>query len=178
MPESPKKPSLKKELFGVLFILFSGVGAGLALTLWLLFNYGPTGQYSAGQVLIDPEYLSSFSYEDATSRFHLKKAEFRYWDEKKGTWGAKPLDPEAYFDFFNRVKQERSIQTPTLELENAFQGNRDALLFWVEEEGAEEWQLFLTIDFSPKERVFRVSLREPKGAFAYFPYPQGWELQF
>ncbi len=67
--------SARKEIRQLLAVLLSGVGLAVVASLFMIFFYGPSGQYAVKNVLLSPELLGKLEFTEGGIRVSLPSTE-------------------------------------------------------------------------------------------------------
>lgn len=153
----------------LIFVLLSAVIGAFLLTAFFVWNFGPSGRYAVGSVLIEPSVLSSFNYNDfdpktyEKDRFVFDKIVLEY---PEGVEIKKKTIPiEMYEKIYEMLKGEKSILNPGEGSLSAFRsGQLIRLILYVRTESPASWQkdskVFQEVDFVFNGNDFRVELHE------------------
>ncbi len=173
------KPAKRKEVRNLLLVMGSAVACALALALWMLYQYNPTGRYLAKNVLLSPQIMSQISYPEtdpktgATLRYVFDSFEFSYFDTAKKTWSHSTVKPEAYREFYQAVAEDVSILPISEEMRALFSKTPPTtLLVHMHQGGATDGKItFQEVDFAPGGDFYRIQLRVEAETWAYFFHP-------
>lgn len=151
----------RKQIFQLLAVILSAIGAAVVLAAVMLMSYGPSGRYVARNLLLSPEMLGQLDYRDGTNRYSFSHIESSFFRE--GKWNKGQIDLETYGKVYALLGADRSISGERREL-----FNREKLLTLsviVKQKGGEDTP-FQETDFAKNN--YRVELVEEKGGYAYF----------
>ncbi|WP_068466404.1 hypothetical protein [Candidatus Protochlamydia phocaeensis] len=124
----------KKELKRILFLLSAAIICAGLLTVFMLYFYGPTGRYLAGNSILTPLTLSQINLRDKhpqtgqNVRFIFDKNEFSYFDRKLGKRHQLVIPSDEYEQFYHLVSSDKSLENVTAEIERAFNSAHPTLL--------------------------------------------------
>lgn len=183
MPKS-EIPSVKRQIVGLLSVLAAGLAFALAIIGYLLYTYGPTGQYRAENILVEPSLVKKLSYIDTEvsrgkeGKHILDHVQFQVFDEKSGQWDVYLLNDEQYKRIFDLLSRDESLFPVPEELDHKFRSSRLANLEIIarpELPGNQQGQTktFLSVDFIPGGDVYRVFIRTSSIGtdYAFFNHP-------
>lgn len=176
--------SQKQQIRNLLFVLGSGFLAALLLGLFMLKNYGPSGQYLVRDALLSPKMTKELNYNDynsktnGNSRFIYDHSEFAYYDETTKQLKKYTVSENNYQDFYQLISNDISILNPTeSDIGRFSKGKPATLTLMVKTDSDASWQA-MTKTFQEVEIVnggdyYRIELREqnPSGKWVYFYHP-------
>ncbi len=176
--------SQKKKIGGFITLVLSSLVCAAAVTLFLVYQYGPTGQYSVEHALLEPDMIPVLAFNDTNNktggqtRFVFDKISFNYFDTAKQTTRNIPVSSTLYARFYNQIKKLRSIRQPSDETVSFFQNANPAkLILRIRTASQSSWvaetKIFQEVQFANNGDYFRIKLREekPEGEWAYFYQP-------
>ncbi len=170
-----------RDVRNILVVLgIAVICAGLLASL-LLYYYGPSGRYLAGNTLLDPAVIEQINAQDQHSRskkkshFIFDHIEFSYFESQKKQMSTHAISIEAYQDFYHIVAVEKSLKDVTKDVQNFFITSRPSILTinrrTIGKTENSTNQLFEIVEFV-QEDYFRVQLHEKnEGEWAYFYRP-------
>lgn len=171
-----------QQIRTLLVVLFAGVTAALLLSGVLLYYYSPSGRYLVKEALLEPNLLTTLSYNDTNnktggmSRFVYDGLIFTYYDHKVRKQDAM-INPELYERFYYIINKDKSILDLPDEAIVAFnKGNPVSLSIIVRTESHAAWQseikVFQKLEISPSD-YYRIELHEEtsKNKLVYFYRP-------
>jgi hypothetical protein len=174
----------KSEVRKLLSVIIAAVFFAFLIAFLGVYYLGPSGRYSARNVLLNPEVAFKLNYNDynqktgGESRFVLDSIEYAYYLPEVGSWKKKGIDQETYQKFYRLIESDTSIREISEDVINLFRVPPPAsLILYVHTESDASWQearkIFQQIDFLDKEGYYRIELREDaSGAqWAYFYHP-------
>lgn len=175
-----------KKIRNVLTVLFSGVAFGCLIAFYFIYFYGSSGNYSAANVILSPEVLSSMNFKDtnlrtgSNTKFVFQKIEFSYKDPKTHAWQLVEIPLEKYSKFYSLVSGDRSISVAGIPIEDFFR-QAARLVITIKTESDAEWQrstkIFQEIHFSSEKDYYRVELHQEDKTdpWVYFHHPDIYE---
>lgn len=175
------RKSEKTQIKQVLAILLSGVLCAGLFSAFMIYRYGPSGRYVAGNTILSPYVMKKVNYKDkhpATGKgvsFVFNGIEFSYFDnieKRQHTW---KLNPETYEKFYIRIAAQESLKDISESVKNQFSQSSATLIILMQtDEGSSQsaTQVFQLIQFTDDD-YFRVQLRKDAdaGEWAYFYQP-------
>lgn len=170
---SQKLNNQVKQIIGV---LSTAVFGGFLLAFFLIWYYGPTGQYKANQTVLAPEIIEGISFKDIhpqigqNVKFVFDQTEFVYFDFVRGAWNQKPITSLSYSDFYHYIQGDASLLDLDQNVLQLFQKpTPTALVTTVRSEVSPVAKAFQVIQFT-KEDYYRVKLHGhlEEGEWAYF----------
>jgi hypothetical protein len=186
MMEQSKNPSSTPwgEISRLLIVLLSGIAIAGLLSIFMIWNYGPTGQYQLSNVLLAPETLQSLSFSDAevsgskdvknrSPRFVFDKVEYVYWDSPSKQWQQFTIDNATYVKFYQTIEKDMSIVDINLDIVNLFAAEAPShLAILVKNEGNSNVRPLQVLEIAPGGDYYRVELRgSHQGSdWAYFEH--------
>lgn len=174
--------SQKQQIRNLLLILGSGFLAACLLGLFMLYNYGPSGQYLGRDALLSPKLTKELNYNDynsktnGNSRFIYDKSEFSYFDNTSKSLVKNSVPEQQYQNFYNLIANDISILNPTeVDVGRFNKGNLATLNLIVKTDSSAAWQA-MTKTFQEVQingDYYRIELREqnPSGKWVYFYHP-------
>lgn len=178
--------SMKTRISSLIFLIFSAVGCAILFSVIVVNYYGPTGNYSTNQTLLEPDLIPVLSFNDsnnktgAQSRFVFGEMTFSYFDVVDQSQKTVAVTIDQYREFYQTVQSEKSIVDVPSDIEGLFmQGNPSRLELSVRTESDAAWQkdvkIFQRIEFANEGNFFRVQLREERdpstSEWAYYYHP-------
>lgn len=182
------QPSARIQIRNLLLVLFSGVGCAVALMLFMLYYYGPSGRYAVKNVLLSPDTIHIISSGGATpkkgvqARLHLDKIELAYWLPEVKGWRRLEIDQEHYMKFYNSIANDNSILEVPEDVVNQFYREHTATLsISVRADSAANSQpsptIFQQVSLPEHGDYFRIQIRSQNtsGDWAYFRHPHVYQ---
>lgn len=173
-----KNISPQKQVRNLLLVIGSAVGLAIALALFSLHYYSPTGSYLAKNVLLSPENVKNMSFSEQNPKtgkmthYTFDEIEFSFFDTAKKSWRKQSVHLQQYEDFYQTVAHLRSLSSVGPEIKDLFStGHPSILSIKMKNEGSDASKPFIDVHFS--EDYFRVELREqsPTENWAYYFSP-------
>jgi len=174
------------DIRNLILTLLFGVAAAFGVAAFFVLNYGPSGNYTVSQSLLNPELLSRLNYNDynpktgGQDRYIFDAIEFSWVEERdKEGWKKRNIDDAAYKEIYNLIEGDKSLSdVPSV--------NSDApmrLTLFVRTESPSEWQkdvkTFQAVEFLSND-YYRIELHEqnPGAHWIYFNHPKIREKVF
>lgn len=170
---------MNSQVKQILTVLSAAVFAGFLLAFFMIWIYGPTGQYKAGQSILSPEIIEKISFKDSHPKtgksvnFVFDHTEFVYFDYIRGQWQQKEIPLPAYQEFYHYISLDESLLDVKEEVLRLFQRpSPTALVTTVRTDVLPTAKVFQIIQFT-KEEYYRVKLhgQQDDGKWAYFYHP-------
>lgn len=172
-----------RQIRRLLFTVAAAISCALLTSVFLVYYYGPSGNYRAKNVLLSPLTLETLSYNDknpitgGNSRFILKEIRLERGKEEKR------IGEEVYSNFYKKVEDLKSIPANE-EIAFYFLPNQKLITLSIVVKTADSaaWQevtkVFQRIQFAENRALFRAELREEgsEEQWAYFQYPEAEKL--
>lgn len=171
---------MNSQVKQIVTVLFSAVLGGFLLAFFLIWYYGPTGQYKADQTILSPEILQHINFKDAhpntgqNVKFIYDKTDFVYFDNIRGRWVQKEIPLNIYDEFYLTISADKSLVDPKDDVLKLFQQpSPTALVTTVRTDVSPAAKAFQVIQFT-REDYYRVKLHGhgEEGQWANF-YHQG-----
>lgn len=171
----------KAQIRNVLAIFISAILCAGVLAAYMIFRYGPTGRYIAGNTILSPYILDQVNYPEASTgvgkgvKYIFNGIEFSYYDKAKNKQNSK-VDSAVYEQFYLLIEKEKSLENIPIDIESQFNRLQPALLTVMMRSDPSQTQqstmIFQAIEFVETD-YFRVQLRdkESNGSWAYFYRP-------
>lgn len=182
---------MKKDIRNLLLVIGVSVASAFAVAGLFLYNYGPSGRYTAENTLIEPSLLAKLNYNDInpktnqSDRYVFDKITYSFWNKTKGEWGSLEIPIPIYSEFYKKFLSDVSIQNPDPEIVGLFSQSYPARLdVKVKTESASEWQRdqknLTRVEFAENSDYYRVELNEENAGtnWAYFYSPQVYQETF
>lgn len=179
------------DLRNLALVILTSICAAFLLTFFFVYQYGPSGQYVAKNVLLDPAILGKLNYNDTdpktggVSRFIFDSLEFTWYDDATKAWKKIDVNAEKYARFYNQFAGEISIKNPSDEIVNLFNSSTSAkLILRVKTESSAKWQaatkIFQETQIVNNGNYYRVELHEQATGehWAYFYHPHMYQEVF
>lgn len=169
-----------KQVKRLLWVLGSGIGAAVLLSLFFLNYYNPSGSYLAKNVLLTPENAFALSFSEpgpkakTSNRYVFDHVEFSYYDWNEKKHKAVPVKQEDYADFYALVSSEKSLIEANEEIQHLFnQGHSPVLTIRIRDGGNGLERTFSEIAFVEGGDYYRVQLRQhgTGTGWIYFYHP-------
>lgn len=172
-----------KQIRNLLLVLFAGILCAVALTVFMLYRYNPSGRYPIKNVMIDPKILPQLSYSSYdsgtrnTTRYLFDNIEFSFYNFTEKKWEKKTVSDVSYQKFYELVANERSIPDVKDQVVTLFNQQNTARLSlrlkaenFVKQTSTKGFQ---QIEFVNEGDYFRVELHDnsSQAQWAYYYYP-------
>lgn len=157
---------------GKLFaVLGASVIAALLVTFFFVAEYSPKAGYVVNAVLIEPDILAEFNYNDLDPKTGaMDRFVFDSIVVKNGSVEI-PFSMEQYRALYKKIALENSVEP----IESLFSAPSTLkMIIYSRTESPAAWQAakkaFQSVEFSPSESYFRVELHESDSGvhWAYF----------
>lgn len=175
--------SVRRQIRNLLLVFFCAVGMAFLFSVFLIYNYGPSGRYLVRNVLLSPDLLTTLAYNDtnsktgSSSRFVFDGIEYSFYDSKEKQMKYLQIDLELYRQFYNLVDGDKSILEIPHEILAAFtQEEMPSLVIKVRTESHAPWQdetkEFQKVNFVAEGDHYRIKLHEERSAemWVYFQH--------
>lgn len=173
--------SKTKQIKVLLGVLGAGLITGLLFALGLLYYYNPSGSYVAKNVLLDPENAYSLRFVEpgpkakSEGKYVFEGVNFTFFNLQTKIPKTVSIKQEQYKEFYSLIANDKSIVTPSLEIQSLFSSHQQAVLALkvrsVSEDVSKGIELtFSEIDFLTEADYYRVHLRQsgPGSEWIYF----------
>lgn len=179
------RSSQKQHIKQVIVVLLSAVVCASLLAVLMLYRYGPTGHYVAGNALLSPAVIHQVNYKDShpsTGKgvsFVFNSIEFSYFDILDHQQKRLTVSPEAYEKIYGMIANEQSLLEVTDKIQMGFETvNNPATMMIIMRTDLSDvskpiTKVFQLVQFANTDH-FRIQLRgtDVAGEWAYFYHPQ------
>lgn len=182
------RKSAKREIFRIVSVLGLAVVCAALLAAYMIFHYGPSGRYAAGNTVLAPSVMEKINYKDKSIkgnnqvRFIFNRIEFAYFDKIKGQLLQFPVDQAVYEKFYQLVQSDQSLDPVPTDVQNEFvQGMPATLSIIVQADintAPKMTQVLQVIQLTENDHYrVRLSTTTTNGAqeWAYFYHPHLYE---
>ena len=167
------KATKRSEVRRLLAVLGCGVGIAILSACWLLYQYGPSGRYIAGQTLLEPSLALRLEEKERDPQtqhfvyFIFDKHEFTLYTGQKEQKFAVAF--EAYSRFYDAVRTEKSLTEVPLAVQQLFAHPSAQLTTFLRAELSSKTQSVQEVEWSGED-YFRIKLQGTgmKQEWAYF----------
>jgi hypothetical protein len=181
--------SAKQQIKNLLLVISSGILCALLISLFFVYNYGPSGQYIVRNALLSPDVLEKLSFNDIDTktgkmtRFDFEGIEFTYYDIQK-QWKRNSISTEQYRSFYKSIDNDVSILDESHAIESLFNKEGAATLTLKvstenRSEKSDEIKNFQQVNFVANGDYYRIELRESKSPqsskWAYYHHPMVYQ---
>lgn len=161
----------RAEIKQLLMLLGSAIGVAIVFSAFMIYYYGPSGEYYVKNILLSPEMTGKLDFPDGVNsgRFVFDRAEYRYFDGELKTWKTKVLSHELYSKVYELLKNEAGLTEASAEVVNQFNlPNPATLTLYVKSDKITK--IFQETVFVNNGDFYRISLRNNEAAtsWAYF----------
>ena len=172
------------QIGAMLIVILSAVACAFLIVFTLVKFYGPTGQYVAEQVLLQPELLSKLTFQEQDpakgkiSQYSYDHIEYTYFDTLGLEWKKRKVTAEHYKQLVKLLSGDSSLLDPREEILASFGQKRSATLtIWVKNQLTGTLKRFQEIGFVPEVGLYRVELRQQDNVqpWAYFRHSHIYE---
>lgn len=169
--DEDKLPSQTIEIKNLILLLGSAIGVAVLFSVFMIYYYGPSGEYYVRNIMLSPEMTPKLDFVDGAKggRFVFDKAEFRYFDSETNSWKTKILSADNYRAVYELLENEASLTDVPTEVISLFNTpNPATLTLFVKSDKITK--VFQEIVFVFNGDYYRVMLRnnEPMRSWAYF----------
>lgn len=181
--KSDKTISSRKQIRDLLAVISTGVLFAFLLSFYMIYSYGPSGQYLAKNTLLAPQLIHSLSYTDIDSKtgkhshFVFKEMEFSYFDPKLKLWQKTNIDPKTYGLFYTEISNEQSLLDVNDNMIQSFtKASPASLTLTVQTDTSPQTltKVFQEVQFAHQGDYFRIQLHEQspdRSQWIYFYHP-------
>lgn len=177
--------SNQSQASGLIALIASAIVCAVAVTAFMVYQWGPSGSYSIRKTLLDPELIPVLSFNAVNAktgsedRFVFGKITFSYFNVPEQRMEIETISVQNYSDFYATVNSDRSLAEVSSDIEGLFlRGNPARLLIHTQTESTAKWQeatqVFQEVQFADEGNFYRVQLREeeaPMDEWAYYYHP-------
>lgn len=163
------------QIRNLIMVIGAGMMAALMLAYFLVNQYGPTGQYIAGNIVLQPSLVSKVTFQDKDSRYSFDRIEWMHFDNAENRWTSSKIDDDTYGKIYQLIKNDKSIIKVTPETQNLFYTSTPSIVtIVVHNENRENTKVFQEIQFVEHGDFFRVLLKDdnPTQNWIYFFHPK------
>lgn len=160
-------------------VLIASVVAALLITVFFATQYGPKEGYALNAVLIAPDVLNQFNYNDMNPKTGaMDRFVFDALAIKEGGI-EKPLSQTAYENLYKMIESEWSVEPSEALFKSPSTIN---LIVYSRTESPAAWQAFRKefqrAEFTPVEGYFRVELHEDNQGIHWVYFRQRGAYEF
>ena len=161
----------KFEIGRLLAVLGSAIAAAVLFAVFMIYYYGPSGEYYVKNILLSPETAARIDFQDGREegRFVFDRAEFRYFNTEVKSWKTIILDTKAYQAVYDLLENESSVSDVTPDIVDEFnRPNSATLTLYVKNNKLTK--IFQEAVFPLGGDFYRILLRgkDPIGEWGYF----------
>ncbi|PJD95661.1 MAG: hypothetical protein CK425_08135 [Parachlamydia sp.] len=161
----------KKEIQNLLLVFGAAIGSALFGILYIIYSSSGTGHYTLSNILLSPEVIQHFSSLTEKERSkHISPLQFNridlsFFNPETHLWQTKEISTEDYQKIYTLIASDKSIESPSDAVINAFREPPPVkLIIQIEEKSAKNFtsvkSVFQEVDFAARGDFFRVQLRE------------------
>jgi hypothetical protein len=146
----------------------------------MIYRYGPSGSYIAGDTILNPAILDQIQFMDKhpvtnkNTSFVFNGMEFSYFDQLEGKQKKNALNLASYGQFYKKIASEKSLKNFPSDIEQRFRTPPATLTVTMQTDPSISWhatKVFQVIQFISND-YFRVQLQGDEAEWAYFYHPQ------
>lgn len=160
-------------------VLIASVVAALLITVFFVTQYGPKAGYALNAVLVEPDLLDQFNYNDMNPKTGaMDRFVFDALGIKEGGI-EKPFTQTAYANLYKMIESEWSVEPSEALFKSP---SVMSLIIYSRTESPAAWQAlrkeFQRAEFAPAEGYFRVELHEDNRGthWVYFRHKGAYEF--
>ena len=175
--------SANLQIKRMLSTILAAMICAIAIAVYTIYSYGPSGRYIAGNIILSPHVLERMNVKDLNSKtshptsFIFDSIEFSYFDKLKSELRQLKVDLITYEKFYTIVASDKSLKDIAKEIEEEFnQGLLATLMLMMRTDSVSSLpttKIFQVIQYSEHD-YFRVQLQGGNGtnewAYFYKPY--------
>lgn len=114
-----------REIRNILLILSAAVLFAVLLCVYMIYTYGPSGQYTVSNALIAPSVAETMDFFEpsagkTSARYVLDSINFSYYDREKKQVEKRALSPKIYEEFYDNIASDKSIPHASNDIEKLF----------------------------------------------------------
>lgn len=166
--------STKGRIGALLAVIASAVMFGCLAAVFMVINYGPSGNYLLSNVLLSPQVVEALN----GNPFVFEHLEYSQWDAGSKQWRTQDISLEHYKMFYELVKSDQSLETTLPDVLDAFyRVHPSSLTLFVRAESDPHSRIkpFQVVQFADRKDYFRVELHvdavDESAKWAYFYHP-------
>lgn len=129
MEEIPKKKNRSKDIRSFIFVLFLGVLSAFLMAGVILYYYNPSGVYTVEQVLLSPDVMMRLSGNKDGGFLVFDGIEYAYYGDKDKDWKKLPISIEKYTEFYNLIRNNKSLIEITDATASEYEINKPASIY-------------------------------------------------
>ncbi len=174
----------RQEIVKLLLLFGFSMALALFLTVFLIYNYGPSGRYLVSSALLAPDLTSTLAYNDTNkktgglTRYISDGIELSFYNPKTKEIEHLQIDLKTYRHIYGLIDDDESVQELTEQMIQQFSASQGVatLAIKVRTESHADWidetKDFQTVEFA--RDFFRIRLHEEKNPniWVYFAHSQ------
>ena len=160
----------KFEIGRLLAVLGSAIAAAVLFAVFMIYYYGPSGEYYVKNILLSPKTASQLDFQDGKEggRYVFDRAEFRYFNSEMKTWKTIVLSEQQYQAVYDLLGSESSLSSVPPEIVDHFNRPNPATLTLYVKSGTVT-KVFQEAVFPMEGDFYRIMLRgKDQGEWVYF----------
>lgn len=175
----------RQEIKNLLAVLGSSAVCAVSIAVGMLYYYGPSGQYSAQNMLLSPDILSQISFHEGSAnakngiKYVFDGIEFLNYAKESKRAQRFMVSEEKYKRFYNLLAGRHSLTAPSAEVQALFQQpyvSKLSLKLKEDNKGGKyptSSKVFLEVEIVPDGDYFRAQLlvQQPTESWVYFYHP-------
>lgn len=167
------------DIRNLILTLGAGVIAALALSAYLVMNYGTSGNYQVSNTLLRADMLPELNYNDynpktgGQDRYVFDTIEYSWYDEPSRSWKKKNASVNEYQNFYSEISGDTSLKDPP----NLPFNKAATITLFVRTESPAAWQkdikTFQMVEIVESD-YYRIELHEQNQGthWVYFKHPK------
>lgn len=157
------------QIRNLIIVIGAGMMCALLLTYMMIANYGPSGNYTLSNLLLEPSLVEKISYQDDNTHYYFDRIEFMYFDQTANRWESQKLNQDAYQQIYQLLSSDQSIKDVTPETQSLFYTSKPAsLTLVVHGENRENTKVFQEMQFEEHGDYYRIFFKD----WIYFKHPK------
>lgn len=164
--------STNSQIRNLVLLIAFAVGSAFLLSMFLILSYGPSGKYLVKNALLEPNLVSTLSYNDTNfrtnslTRYVYDGIEISYFDTDENQIKTLKIDPSQYKKIYDIIMNDVSLAEVNNDILDSFMVKEafSALAIKVRTESHADWidetKDFQSVNFS--QNYYRIRLHEEK----------------
>jgi len=184
--------STESRISGLVTLILSAVGCAVAITAFMVYQYGPSGSYPVQKSLLNPEFIPALSFNainsktGAEDRYVFDNITFTYFSVDAQQPREVGVTYQQYTDFYKVIANEKSMTDVPQDFITLFDRSNPARLsIYIQTESNAQWQqekkIFQEVQIATEGNFYRIQLRQeenPQHEWAYYHHPDIKEKAF
>lgn len=164
--------SIGEDMQKIIMVLAASVAAAFLLTTFFITHYGPSGNYTLSQSLLNPETLGSLNYND----WNPKTSEqdryiFDHILYESGLTAPKKVSMDQYKKIYQLLNGDTSVSGGLAQ----YPSTSPKLILYVRTESPSKWQYnvkaFQQLEIDASGNYYRVELHEDNKGMHWVEFP-------